>query len=373
MREGIEFKTELCYGCGACEASCPEGLIKMQSDALGFRIPVREQGCTQCGACETSCPILQHSKSVHDTLPEKRCFAFKAPNSMRRESTSGGLFQLTARMFIKNGGTVFGASLDENLHLRYTAAESDNELDGILKTKYIQADTSGLYEKVESTLKKGKPVLFCGTPCTTEAMLLYLAARFSPEELDRLLAMDMVCAGVPSPEVWKTYIDYLSEGSPLSKFEFRAKDRPDGGHTVAWTQNGVRRTQGFLENTWCRIYSKRIGLRETCYNCRFASKNRATDLTIGDFWGIQETAPGFDNGYGTSLAIAHTEKGLETLEKLLSLFPETQTLEVKEEDVKQPRLQEPPAKPLLQRFWQKDIKEGMHRTNPAGFFKKYGM
>ena len=50
-------------------------------------------------------------------------------------------------------------------------------------------------------------------------------------------------------------------------------------------------------------------LRPSCYHCPFKGLERASDITIGDFWGIEKFLPGFGDQYGISSVIIHTDKG----------------------------------------------------------------
>lgn len=43
------------------------------------------------------------------------------------------------------------------------------------------------------------------------------------------------------------------------------------------------------------IFYNRCALRPSCYECPFATTERQTDITIGDFWHIDEKMPGFYN------------------------------------------------------------------------------
>ena len=49
--------------------------------------------------------------------------------------------------------------------------------------------------------------------------------------------------------------------------------------------------------------------RPSCEKCKFSDIHGNTDLTIGDFWGIEKFHGDFDDGKGISLILAHTEKG----------------------------------------------------------------
>ena len=49
----LEFDTEACVGCGACEIVCPHGVMVVS----GKKATVADRdGCIECGACATNCP-----------------------------------------------------------------------------------------------------------------------------------------------------------------------------------------------------------------------------------------------------------------------------------------------------------------------------
>ena len=58
-------------------------------------------------------------------------------------------------------------------------------------------------------------------------------------------------------------------------------------------------------------------MRPSCHNCK-AKENKLSDITIADFWGIEEVAPEMDDGKGTSLVLVRTEKGKTYFEKMCS-------------------------------------------------------
>ena len=57
-------------------------------------------------------------------------------------------------------------------------------------------------------------------------------------------------------------------------------------------------------------------LRESCYECPFASLERPSDITLGDFWGYQKSHPELRKDEGLSLILVNTHKGRQMLETL---------------------------------------------------------
>ena len=58
--------------------------------------------------------------------------------------------------------------------------------------------------------------------------------------------------------------------------------------------------------------------RDCCSQCAFASTERCSDITMGDFWGIETIIPELDNKItnGTSLMLINTDKGSTLLKEL---------------------------------------------------------
>jgi len=53
--------------------------------------------------------------------------------------------------------------------------------------------------------------------------------------------------------------------------------------------------------------------RDACYSCHYKGCNRESDITIGDFVGMKELLRKEYDGYGTTLSMVHTSKGMELL------------------------------------------------------------
>ena len=178
-------------------------------------------------------------------------------------------------------------------------------------------------------------MLFCGTPCQSQALRLFLG-----QEYDTLIVVDLVCYGVPSPGIWENYVKYLEyrHHGKMTEFSFRDKRAQDYGHTCAYVINGEEYAGSLFQDRFCRMYFKNYILRPSCHSCKFCTVDRSSDFTIGDFWGIEKVKPEIDDGMGTSLVILHTEKAREIWE---AVRDETFWFCCEEKDVLQPRLTEP--------------------------------
>ncbi len=298
-----------CFGCGACAAVCPLSCIAMEEDGEGFRYPkIDKERCIRCGKCQSVCPSLRHETA------ERHLKTYAARNlqeEIRLKSSSGGVFSLLAKKVIAADGVVFGAALNEALEVVHTSADSDAALEALQGSKYLQSRAELCYSQTAELLKKGKTVLFSGTPCQINGLKAFLG-----KEEERLICVDIVCHGVPSSRAWRSYVTELekSTGAKLRSVSFR--DKSEGWRSYRFTrlfENGEIQGEKSGHNPFMQGYLAHLYLRPSCHGC---SKISGADLTLGDCWGAEFLAPDLDDNRGTSLIIVRTEKGAEMLDSL---------------------------------------------------------
>lgn len=283
----------------------------MKPDSEGFLYPeVDESICIECGICIKHCPILTDVSRCN--IPKVYAAKYKDRGSTFK-STSGGLFIPIAKSVLSMGGVVFGCAYDENLVAKHIKVETEDELYRLQSSKYVQSDTRGIYKQVKTELENGKEVLFSGTGCQAAGLRSFLGKDYG-----NLLITDIVCHGVPSPKLFKNYIDYMGKklGGTLTSYNFRSKEKR-GWDLYYKAENGQKSKSdyGFFDPyysafLYCKTY------RESCYECKFANKNRVSDITLADYWGIQKFHPEFFDENGVSLVLVNTEKGKKYLEKI---------------------------------------------------------
>lgn len=333
------FKKAECCGCGACADICPAHAVHMRRDQEGFAYPhIDVLACTRCGKCEKVCPIKRHvSKERSDQY-----FGAKAKDEdVRYGSSSGGIFPILAEYVLERNGVVYGAGYDSGMRVAHQRAENQEELEKIKRTKYVQSDMEGIFFCIEQHLKEKRWVLFCGTPCQTQAVRMFLK-----EEHKRLILVDLVCYGVPSPGIWEDYVKYLEKRhqGKMTDFSFRDKRGRDHGHMSAYVINGREYAGSLYQDLFCGMYFKNYILRPSCYCCKFCTVNRDSDFTIGDFWGIEHVRPDMDDGMGNSIVLLHTAKAKKIWDQIQERM---EWFECKREDILQPRLREPSALPRV--------------------------
>lgn len=359
-----------CTGCGACVNVCAGGYIFMRQDISGFLYPVIDTGkCTGCGKCRQICPQnvlkkagISESVNTEAGIPEDRNIylgVHTLDKGVRMESSSGGAFSAFAEEILARGGAVCAASLCEDMVVRHIIAEKSEDLFKLRKTKYVQSETGMVFRDIRGILKEiengsGKPreVLFVGTPCQCMGLRGFLGKEYS-----NLYTAALVCYGVPSPKVFSNYIKFLGKkkGGMVTSFFFRDKRNHDNGHTVSYSvcekgganigdtsSKTVEYSHSLYEDAYSKLYFRNHIIRPSCFGCSYAGPDRETDITLGDFWGIEKVNREFDDGDGTSLVILHSENGKKLWERVKS---KTNYFECQREDVLQPRLRGPVAPP----------------------------
>lgn len=304
---------ERCSGCTACSAVCPKQCIEMVPDKDGFLYPhIQADACIHCGKCERTCPVL-NSDPVTTPMP----MAFAAENAnqdCRIQSSSGGIFSTLAEFVIAQDGIVYGAAIAEDNQIKHIAVEDTNELFRLRGSKYVSSFLGDIFHQVFKQLQSGRLVLFSGTPCQVEGLLAFLNRPYN-----NLLTVDFVCHGVPSAKVWKEYLKY-QEQKARSKVQFVSFRNKDTGWKNFSMKIGF--ADGFVysapmrEDPYLHAFLDNLCLRLSCHDCSFKGANRNSDITLADFWGIQDIMPEEDDDMGTSLVFVQSEKGQNILKRL---------------------------------------------------------
>lgn len=316
-----------CCGCNACAQRCPKHCIILTEDHEGFLYPkVNTELCIECGLCEKVCPVINQKPKKG---PLEVYAAINPDEQIRKESSSGGIFTLLAEKIIQENGVVFGARFDENWEVRHDYTETIEGLAVFRSSKYVQSRIEDNYLKAEKFLKEKRKVLFSGTPCQIAGL-----KKFLRKEYDNLLTVDFICHGVPSTKVWRMYLDetcrnlikrgsssnFIDEGrrSYIEAINFRHK-------ILGWKRcsfflklnsafiQSEKNTEGifepFSENAFMKAFLSDTILRPSCYQCPCKSGKSTSDITIADYWNIQQVLPEFDDDKGISLVLTNTSKG----------------------------------------------------------------
>lgn len=319
-----------CCGCGACSAVCSKGCISMEQDRLGFSHPmVDTETCIGCGACERACPSLgrRSADQLHSVLWAKA----DSPGLLDR-SSSGGMFGLLARKVLSEGGVVCGAAFDEGCRaVRHVLVDNDAGLDSVMRSKYVQSFVAKeVYRGVRDAIRSGRRVLFAGTACQVAGMRGYLG-KLADGEL--FLSVDVICHGVPSPELWSRWVDYRGEafGSDVCDVNMRSKTTGWLSYSAMYKHiaekdnTGDTESRVFGQDWYMQAFLSNASLRSSCLTCP-AKRSSGADITLGDFWGFQSIHPEVDYSNGVSAVLCNTQKGeraFNTISKLTLNGPAT--------------------------------------------------
>ena len=309
----IQIKDKVnCCGCHACSSICPSRCITMQSDEQGFLYPsIDEDVCVNCGLCEKVCPVININNG---RKPIKTYASKNLDDEIRKSSSSGGVFSLLAEKVIKEGGVVFGAKFNDNWEVVHSWTDSIEGLESFRGSKYSQSVMGETYKFVQTFLMQERKVLFSGTPCQISGL-----KHFLRKEYVNLITIDIACHGVPSPLIWKRYLQDINPNH--EKIEYISmRDKTEGWKNYYIRVQGTTSTLCFdtvRTNIFMRGYLSNIFLRPSCYQCSFRSGKSGSDITIADFWGIRHCRADFDDDMGVSLVMINSENGLKIYNELV--------------------------------------------------------
>lgn len=281
----------------------------------GFLMPsVNGELCNECGSCTVICPFETKKESKPEV--EQKVFACQATEQkLLIEATAGGVFPVLARWILNNEGVVFGAAYDKKMNVVHRAATKLEDLKAFNGSKYVQSDSSDAIVEAKKYLQNGRCVLFSGTPCQ-----IYALNRFCEDiSTAKLYTMDVVCYGVPSPGLFRAYVDIIEKNHNAKVIDFRFRDKHKNGwsHTTVITLQKPDGGITYIEESdyskiaYYKMFGSRNCFRKSCYHCLFNTISRVSDITTGNFWGIEKISRAFDAHLGVSMAILNTRKGIQ--------------------------------------------------------------
>lgn len=305
-----------CCGCNACGDVCAHDAITFKTDIEGFWYPeVDKEKCVDCGLCEKVCPIINIDALKENDLKQSICYVAEHKDlEVVFDSTSGGLFSALAEIMYRNKGYVGGAIFNDDFSVRQYISPNKKDLIKLRSSKYLQSDFTGFYKQVRELLKKGEKVLVCGSPCQMAALRSFLR-----KDYENLIILDFVCRGTNSPKVWRKYLDTFEEryGSPV--VYCKAKSKEFGWRNLTQKvilANGKAYYEPKDSNNYTKGYLQTgVYCRPSCYECKFKGYPRIADITLADFWGVENVKKAMDKNLGLSLVMVNSQKGASFFEK----------------------------------------------------------
>lgn len=315
MNNSIDIiKATECCGCSACAVICPPQAIAMVSNQKGFLEPkIDHNKCVNCGICVKVC-----KDKLNFRKQPKDAFALQVQDDeVLKKSSSGGASRALCETMIRDNGVVYGVLYTSSFDVLVSRAETLDECDAFYGSKYIAATPDDSFLRVYNDLQAGRKVLFICTSCYVAGLLSYLKQRRCTTE--RLVTVDIICHGVPSPKIFKEYIEFVNKKNDLKSINFRSKKLPWKYGTYSCLlerKNGSEEFNTLKASLFFNLFCSNTCLRDCCYSCPYAKQGRAADITLSDFWGIEKSHPEFYSEKGVSAVQINSEKGKEFFHKV---------------------------------------------------------
>ena len=315
-----------CCGCNACGDVCAHKAIKFVVDNEGFWYPeVDKDLCTDCGLCEKVCPMLHLDVAKSFGQREPKVYGGYHKNiAIRFDSTSGGVFSALANAMYKQGGYVSGAIFNGDWSVSNYISNNKKDLSSLRSSKYVESNAEGLYKEIKHLLRNGEKVLACGSPCQMAALRTFLG-----KDYENLIIVDFLCRATNSPKAYRKYLDMLEEQFGGKIVYIKAKNKDHGWRSLArkvvFDNGKVYYGEGH-DDHYRRGYHWNYFERPCCYECKFKGLPRIADITMADFWGIEQLDKSLDGNLGTSMILVNTDKGQRYFDMIKS------KMEIKEFD-----------------------------------------
>lgn len=302
---------EACCGCTACANICPKEAISMKQDYEGFLYPVIEKNkCIECGMCKNVCPVLNKMKNKEI---KQKGYIFQYENEqIRKESTSGGFFTAIAEYVIKNKGVVYGVSLNKDFVAKHEKIINKTELWKFRNSKYVQSDPNNTFEQAKEDLDNKKLVLYSGTACQIEGLKKYLQ-----KDYNNLITVDVICRSVPSPLLWKKYIEEKNKNKNIDRVYFREKKYGyKYSNLCMYSKGNIIYNNGVDTDPYLRAFFSNISSRPSCYNCKFKEQFHKADFTIWDCFNVYNYDKSFNDDIGTTRVLLNSKNSIKIFEEL---------------------------------------------------------
>ena len=284
----------------------------MVEDREGFLQPkIDTSKCILCHKCEKTCPII-NKETIADDFETKAYAVINKDEEIRAQSSSGGVFFPLAKWVIEHGGVVFGARWNEKWEVVHDYAEDIEGVKRFMRSKYVQSVVGDTLHQAKTFLDQGRWVLYSGTPCQLGGLRAYLG-----KEYEKLVQVDLICHGVPSPGVWRSYLNEYFEKERIVDINFRDKRKGWIDFQIVIKTTAYEVCESQMENPYFRGFLGNVYLRNSCYQCKYKTVCRSTDITLADYWGVHLLFPLMHDDIGTSLVLVQSPKGKWIMSKSL--------------------------------------------------------
>lgn len=299
-----------CTGCYACLNICPKEAISVTIDSKGKTVPyIDSVKCIKCNMCKKVCPVINDVEMIQ---PVKCYAAQRLDTDKRSKSASGGIAAALSEWTISHGGIVYGAAVDNGI-VRHKRATTLNEINQFRCSKYVQSQIELSYKLVKQDLRKKKMVLFTGTPCQIAGL-----KRFLGENVDTTLlyCVDIICHGVPPYTYLEQHLKRCLTHKKYDDFSFRGGEKDF--HLKIYDEGKLMYDMDKFHDAYYFAFLKSHIYRENCYSCKYATDRRCSDITIGDFWGLDRSRLKSKFEGNVSVVLINNQKGQKLLDMIKS-------------------------------------------------------
>ena len=301
-----------CANCGSCYNACPVNAISVDGGDFFYKLCVDEEKCTECGLCKRVCPINNEEKK-QNLIYAYACHSLD--EKLVKTSSSGGFFGEMARLFLENGGVVFGAAFADDFKSVEIKGTDEVQLEELKRSKYVESNVGMSFRKVKKLLEDGKYVFYCASPCQIAGLKTYLK-----KDYDNLLTADFICGGFSSHKAYEEHICSIEKklGSKIKDVNFRAKLY---GWTVDYSisikaENGRKYNRlAFADPYFYAYLKKQYTIRDYCRECAMGA-NHYADIIIADYWSCARTSRVENDETGLTLVITNSPKGEEAVKRI---------------------------------------------------------
>lgn len=281
-------------------------------------------------------------------------------SNVLHESSSGGVFTALSDFVLSKEGIIVGACYNYDKHtVEHIICSTKTQRDKMRGSKYLQSDLKETYSLIKEEIQKplnkseSKPILFVGTPCQVHGLKRYM--EVNNIIYNDIYFCDLICHGVPSPKLWKEFITYIENLNGFKTDFVTFKDKRRGWENPSSFAKQTEKEYSIRQ--YSILFHRHYIMRPSCHKCPYADIKRPSDITIGDFWGIERVMPDFYDSKGVSLVLINNQRGNEIFEAV------KHNLEYKSSnttDCMQPNLERfTEASPQRELFWNDYYKKGI--------------
>lgn len=288
----------------------------MLPDEEGFLYPsVNESQCVACGLCEEVCPLL-HSPDLPMSYADS-IVSQSLDKSALNECTSGGFMDALYQYVLEiQGGWGAGVVFNAEHMPVHILTDSYERAKDFRNSKYAQSELGEVFQSIRELLLKEETVLFVGTPCQVAGLKSFLR-----KDYDNLITADLVCRSIPSPRLWKEYLQWQEQRYNSKVKQVMCRKKTYGYHSgtleIVFENGRIYRGSNRVDY-YMKSFHQNVCSRLSCYQCAFKTKHRCSDFTVFDAWKPQNVAmePLTDNDMGFSNVLVHTKKGKQIVDAL---------------------------------------------------------